>query len=115
MAGHDFPMLAAGGQAALELSPYRSVGESGQAGETLLGDLGVMQRFESSLVVLVDHRLHCIPSSGFDDHLLQLVDSGFVEPRVTELLQQQLLSGLTAVGVRMCDQHRALAFTKIIS
>ena len=48
---------------------------------TLLGDLGIVQRFERPLVTLVDQRFHRVTCARLDD-LLQLTDPDLVEPGI---------------------------------
>ena len=99
----------------LELAPYCRFGQRRQAGAALVGDLGIVQRLQRSLVVVIDHRLHRVPGARLGDHLLQLTDPRLVKAGIAEPLQQQLLTRVAGVGVRVGDQHRALALTEIIS
>ena len=68
-AERDFPTLAATASP-LKLPPYGGVGQGSEPGTTLLGDLGIVQRLQGSLVVVVDHRFHCIARARFGNHLL---------------------------------------------
>jgi hypothetical protein len=72
----------------LKLAAYGCLSERGQAGTAFLGDLGIVQRLEGSLVILVDHRLDRVPSARLDDQLLQLTDASVVESRIAELLNE---------------------------
>ena len=66
-------------------------------------------------MVVIDHRFHRFPGTRLGDHLLQLTNPRFVKAGIAEALQQQLLTRIAGVGVRVCNQHRALALTEIIS
>ena len=60
----------------LKLAAYGCLSERRQAGTAFLGDLGIVQRLEGALVVLIDHRLNRVPRARLSDQLLQLSDAG---------------------------------------